>query len=68
MGQEYIMARRVGLRPSYNQDAAFFIRIKEALTVDAGLDREWRAKASEHLSQLVNLFMNVKRVGEKVAK
>jgi len=62
------MARRVSLRPSYNQDAAFFIRVKEALTVDPTLDRAWREEASDHLTQLVNLFMEVRRVGEKKSK
>lgn len=59
------MARPVSVRPSYDKDAAFFLRLKEALGKDGELEQEWRKEACEHLTKLVNLFINVRRQPRK---
>lgn len=55
------MARPIGVRASYDKDAAFFLRLKEALGADATLDQDWRVKACEHLTHLAAMFIAVKR-------
>lgn len=55
------MARPIGVRPSYDKDAAFFLRLKESLGKDDELDQEWRHDACVQLTKLANLFINVKR-------
>ncbi len=53
------MARPVGVRPAYDKDAAFFLRVKEALGKDETLEQAWRKEATELLTRLARMFVNV---------
>lgn len=56
------MARPVKVRASYNSDAAFLLRMEEAIGLDPNQDEDWKRTACEKSRDLAQHLLTAKKV------